>query len=179
MNDSGGPTLVSFQQTSAKQVLEKLRREIARVDSSLGDPARDHVANAFWTAWHMHEWVWNAIRQDANLKNAVLKYRGMDDEIIDTSTSFGEALARRFVPLKICRLVALSPSQVEIVFAPEEDIVPLPAMTNAHDPDHAESRPATPALLIMGRSVHAARLLREIEEYWVTLIQDCGIEHLA
>ena len=185
MNDDGGPNLISFQQTSARQVLDKLAREIARINSSSGEPIRDHVTNAFWTAWHIHSWLWNFIHRDPSLKQAVLTYRGIDDEVIDDSASFGEALARRFVPLKICRMIALSPSEVEIHFGPGDTSDDrTSALASAGDNTHTpyavspQSTSSMPALVIMGRTVHASRLLKEVEEYWITLIHECGVEKL-
>src|ERR1051325_3230026 len=110
MSDGTGLRLVTFEATSATDVLAKLHREIDRIESG-GDheSVRDHVVNAFWTAWHFHGWLWDAVKDKPELKDAVLKYRGLDGEVLDSKLSFGSALAERFVPLRICRLIATSP----------------------------------------------------------------------
>jgi hypothetical protein len=182
--------LVAFERTSPRDILEKLRREIERIECP-ADRAfvGDHVVNAFWTAWRVHEWVWDAIKERPELKDAVLKYRGIDEPGIDDQTVFGIALARRFVPLKICRLIVTSPRFVQVVLPPESDAVAvLPAVNNngggvADDVQlvstHAlASTQCTPMIIIMGRPVIATRILKEIEDYWITLVHECGVEQL-
>ena len=108
-----GPRLVTFDRTSAFDVIEKLRRDIARIDSSTEwTIARDHTVSAFWTAWHIHQWLWDVISKKPELKSALLSYRGIDNDQIEDSVAFGTALAQRFVPLKICRMIATSPNYV-------------------------------------------------------------------
>jgi hypothetical protein len=182
--------LVAFDQTSARDVIEKLRREIDRIESlAERDFAKDHVMNAFSTAWHIHEWLWDTIKDEPELKAAVLKYRGID-ETIDDHQAFGLALARRFVPLKICRVIATSSKHLHVIVSSESrehdgaefqafDVIGGGLSGTTQDP----SVPALsavrcmPAVIIMGRRVAAARLLAEIDDYWVTLIEGCGIEH--
>jgi hypothetical protein len=33
-------------------------------------------------------------------------------------------------------------------------------------------------IIIVGKPVVATRILKEIEDYWITLIHECGIEQL-
>ena len=39
--------------------------------------------------------------------------------------------------------------------------------------------PDKPMIVVMGKPVSATRLLEEIEQYWTTLIHECGIELLG
>jgi hypothetical protein len=180
--------LVTFDRTSAKDMLAKLHREIARMESPTKQPlAADHVINAFWTAWHLHAWIYAEIKERPDLKAAVLKYRGIDEAGIDDQSSFGTSLARRFVPLKICRMIATSSKLVHVELPsagnPGPDIA-----TDSSDGSLSElqtlSSPTStlprlfPMITIMGKSVSATRILKEVEEYWVTLIHECGIEKL-
>src|SRR4051794_40613001 len=99
--------LVAFHDTCAIDIIEKLRRDIDRIERADGGEAvRDHVVNAFWTAWHVHQWMWSTISDKPDLKLAVLRYRGLEGETIEDHETFGNMLASRFVPLKICRLIA-------------------------------------------------------------------------
>jgi len=189
MSDGTGLKLIAFEETSAKDVLAKLHREIDRIDSGIDhDHVGDHVVNAFWTAWHFHEWLWAAIKEKPELKAAILKYRGLDGEYIDNRLSFGMALAERFVPLKICRIIATSPRHVSVTAARPSVHHELAAIVDiGHAPAdedqqflalHLSSHQDVPAVLVMGRPVVATRLLKEVEEYWVTLIHECGVEAL-
>lgn len=189
MSDSTTLSLVTFEPSRARDVLDKLNREIERVERLEREHTADHVTNAFWTAWHLHEWVWHAIKDDEQLKLAVLKYRGLDGESIPDQAAFGAALAGRFVPLKICRVIATTPKCVRVLFS--EDLKPRAASTDVdgigdslsnaiRNMTSFDSTPLrlAPAIVIMGRAVAAVRLLREIEEYWLTLIRESGIEQV-
>lgn len=183
MSDGAAPKLVTFEHTSGKHLLDKLRREIERVDAA-GEQvsAQDHVTNAFWTAWSVHEWMWQSIKGRPDLKAAVLAYRGIDQAGIEDEKSFGAALAGRFVPLKICRAIATSAKQAEVLLlaAPgagtpgslngKMHIPSRRAATNAQD---------KPMIVVMGKPVSATRLLEEIEQYWATLIHECEVESLS
>lgn len=184
MSGSTDLKLITFAPTSAKDALEKLRREIERIEKPAESRyAGDHVINAFWTAWHLHEWIWDAIREQPDLKIAVLKYRGIDDENIDDQKAFGAALARRFVPLKICRMIATSPKHVQVVLPSGGPIdgagVFLVADAIGGGLSSAWQDPValtpSPMVIIMGRQVVATRLLGEIDDYWATLIDQCQI----
>lgn len=182
--------LITFNQTSAKDLLEKLRREIDRIENPAERQfAVDHVTNGFCTAWHLHEWLWDAIREQPQLKATVLDYRGIDDEGIDDQSAFGSALARRFVPLKICRIIATSAKHAHVIVQPESprdvgsefqdfDVIGGKQSVAKQDPLSVSSTPvrSIPMVVIMGRAVAAARLLREIDDYWVNLIYECGVE---
>lgn len=182
--------LVTFDRTSAKDVLQKLRREINRVAiASESDVARDQVINAFWTAWHLHEWLWDAVSERPDLKAAVLRYRGIDEVEIADQKAFGAALAGRFVPLKICRIIATSPDLVQVELPSEKDakaLTPefagfgegLNGKTHASAAGASTRARAIPTICVMGKPVVATRILKELEDYWVTLIHDCGIEQL-
>lgn len=176
--------LVTFEQTSARHLLDKLRREIKRIDDA-GERAlaQDHVTNAFWTAWYVHEWIWETIKETPKLKAAVLGYRGIDEAGIDDHRSFGAALAGRFVPLKICRMIATSPKQADVVLSQDLGTASSAdagkeGSLNGHSHTFSGIAPAA-AIVIMGKPVVASRLLEEIEQYWVTLIHECGIEKLG
>ena len=178
-----GPRLVSFDRTSACDVIEKLRRDIARIDSCAECAlARDHTISAFWTAWHIHQWLWEVISRQPELKTALLSYRGIDNDQIEDSVAFGRALAQRFVPLKICRMIATSPNYVR-VFIPSHDQGDAAAGVPDAQGDrtgfnYAADTPSgsVPMVLILGRPIAATRLLNEVDQYWVTMMVDCGIE---
>lgn len=189
MNEGKELHLVTFESTHAQGILAKLHREIERLlNASEGEFASDHVINAFWTAWHMHVWIWDAIKDQPALKDAVFKYRGIEEENIGNSSSFGTALARRFVPLKICRMIAMSPRHARIVLDSESAAEGNPAFEVEGSSRRAEARnpsprePAgmrkVPMVVVMGRTIAVTQLLREVEEYWVTLIHENGVEQL-
>jgi hypothetical protein len=192
MSDGAELQLVTFERTSAKGVLEKLRRETERIESGLErEFAADHVIKAFWTAWHLHAWLWDAIKERPTLKSDVLQYRGIDEQEIEDHHSFGTALARRFVPLKICRMIAIAPRHVRVVLSPENasdgstpyqafDVVGGSVAGGADDLSAVGQPPIrwVPMVIVMGKPVVVARLLNEIESYWVTLIHETGVEQL-
>jgi hypothetical protein len=156
--------IVDFRAISASVVIEKLRRELQRIEQAHdSETVRDHVLNAFWTAWHVHKWMWNAIDGKPKLKRAVLEYRGIASYKIDNDIAFGAVLASRFVPLKICRQIATSSSYA--------DISPTLPETSTS----ISIRP-TPTIVILGRPMSAVRLLMEVDQYWLTMIVDCGID---
>jgi hypothetical protein len=189
MNEGKELQLVTFESTHARGILAKLHREIERLqNASEGEFASDHVINAFWTAWHMHVWIWDAIKDQPALRDAVLKYRGIEEENIVSCSSFGTALARRFVPLKICRMIAMSPRHARIVLGSESGAVGSPAfevegssrraqVSNPPTRGPAETR-SVPMVVVMGRPIAVTQLLREVEDYWVTLIHENGVEQL-
>jgi hypothetical protein len=181
MSDAARLSLVAFHNTSAEDVIEKLRREIDRIDAAGGQEfIRDHVVNAFWTAWHVHNWMWNAIKEKPDLKTAVLKYRGIENERIEDHESFGAALARRFVPLRICRMVATSSRYVHVGLS--MDVLTVASTTDPADASpcgamvNLESVRPIPMVVILGKPVAATRLLVEVDDYWVTMILECEIE---
>ena len=191
MSDGTELQLVTFERTSAKGVLEKLRREIERIESGMErEFAADHVINAFWTAWHLHAWLWDAVKERPTLRSDVLQYRGIDEQGIEDQYSFGAALARRFVPLKICRMIAIAPRHVRVVLSPENagDGMPYQAfdvvggsVTGGAEDLSAMGHPSMrwmPMVIVMGKPVVVARLLNEVESYWTTLIHETGVEQL-
>jgi len=167
-----GPRLVTFDRTSACDIIEKLRRDIARIDSSTECAfARDHTVNAFWTAWHIHQWMWDAISNKPDLKLAVLKYRGIERYTIEDHETFGAVLAGRFVPLKICRMIATASRYVQVSSTDVQATMSVDTL-GAND-NLVRSKPM---VIVMGRPIAATRLLVEIDDYWVTMITDCGLE---
>ena len=164
MSDPSRLGLVNYHATSASDVIAKLRRELQRIEDA-GDleAERDHVINAFWTAWHVHKWMWDAINGKPDLKQAVLEYRGIADYQIDNAVAFGEALASRFVPLKICRQIATSSRYVNV-----SPTLPETSLSISMKP--------TPTVVILGKPISATSLLMEIDDYWVAMILACRIE---
>jgi hypothetical protein len=172
MSEASRLTLVTFNQTSGRDVIEKLRREVERIEC-IDDPASigDHVINAFWTAWHVHHWMWDMISDKPDLKLAVLKYRGIERYTIGDPETFGTVLASRFVPLKICRMIGTSSRYVHISSTGEQakmSVGPFVANENLGR--------SKPMIIVMGRSVAVRRLLEEVDDYWVTMILNCGLE---
>lgn len=183
MNRSVDLHLVTFRPTSAEDVIAKLRREIERIEPPVElEFVADHVNDAFRTAWHVHDWIWNAIKDEPALKETVLNYRGMDGGLIGDQNDFGLLLARRFVPLKICRLIAVAPRRALVVLGNQRssdepdafDVVSTESSIGGQLP----SEGLTPLIMVMGKPIAATRLLWEIEDYWVTWINDCYI-HFA
>jgi hypothetical protein len=182
--------LVTFDRTSGKEALGKLQREIIRAESAVEiDAVRDHVLNAFLTAWRVHEWIWDTIRERPDLRRAVLKYRGIAEDEVEDGKAFGAALAQRFVPLKICRLVANSSTFVRVVSPAEieaQAALPMGGGVSGDLSGELEAMSAlasmptqfVPMILVMGKPMAATRILKEIESYWMTLIHECGIEQL-
>jgi hypothetical protein len=172
MSEAARLTSVTFHQTCARDVIEKLRREVQRIES-IDDPdsGKDHVINAFWTAWHIHHWMWDAISEKPDLKRAVLTYRGIESQTIEDHETFGAVLAGRFVPLKICRMIATSSRYVHVV--PTDVQAKMSVADPAGNGNVVRSRPM---VIVMGRPIAATRLLVEVDDYWVTMILDCGIE---
>lgn len=191
MNDGKELQLVTFEGTSAKEILAKLHREVERLlQNPQGEFAADHVINAFWTAWHMHVWIWDAIKDQPALKEAVMRYRGLEEENIGDASSFGTALARRFVPLKICRKIAIDPRHAHTDCATKNgggDHGPLDGSESSRPVGHRGDRPArgqaadtqcSPVVIVMGRPVSVIQVLHEVEDYWITLIHENGVEQL-
>ncbi len=191
MNEGKELQLVTFDGTSAKGILAKLHRETERIlENPKAEFAADHVINAFWTAWHMHVWVWDAIKDEPALMDAVIKYRGLEEENIRDASSFGTALARRFVPLKICRKIAVDSRHAHTDCAIENhgtDHRPLDSGGSSRRLGHRGDKSARaqgadtqsfPVVIVMGRPVSVIQLLREVEDYWVTLIHENGVEQL-
>lgn len=191
MNEGKELQLVTFESTSAKEILAKLHREIERIHNDANAKfAADHVINAFWTAWLMHVWIWDAIKDQSALRDAVIKYRGIEEEKISDSSSFGTALARRFVPLKICRKIAMGARHVQVVYATEDgsaDNQPLDSEESSRHVGNSDNKSArertadmrnAPMVIVMGRPISVIQLLREVEDYWITLIHENGIEQL-
>ena len=179
MSEASRLTLASFHQTCGRDVIEKLRREVERIES-INDPGvtGDHVINAFWTAWHVHHWMWDAISDKPDLRLAVLKYRGIERYTIEDHETFGAVLASRFVPLKICRMIATSSRYVHVSSTDEQaKSVDEQAKMSVASIGGSENLPRSkPMIIVMGRPVAARRLLMEVDDYWVTMILECGLE---
>ena len=172
MNEAARVTLVALDDTCARHVIEKLRREVQRIESADdADSVRDHVVNAFCTAWHVHQWMWDAISEKPDLKLAVLRYRGIEHQAIKNHETFGAVLAGRFVPLKICRMIATSSRYVQV----SSTAVPA-SMSEADPAANGSTGRSKPMVIVMGRPIAATRLLVEVDDYWVTMILDCGLE---
>jgi len=107
--------------------------------------------------------MWDAIDVKPDLKQAVLEYRGIASYKIDNEVAFGAVLASRFMPLKICRLIATSSRYV--------DVSPTLSETSV-----AITMRSTPHIVVLGKPISAARVLKEVDDYWITMIVDCGIE---
>jgi hypothetical protein len=172
MSEASRLTLVTFHQTCGRDIIEKLRREVERIETT-NDPgfAEDHVINAFWTAWHVHQWMWDTISDEPDLKLAVLKYRGIERYTIENRETFGAVLASRFVPLKICRMIATSSLYVHVLSTDEHATMSVASLVASEN-----SVRSKPMITVMGRPVEARRLLMEVDDYWVTMILDCGLE---
>lgn len=111
--------------------------------------------------------MWDAISEKPDLKLAVLKYRGIDRYTIEDHETFGAVLAGRFVPLKICRMIATSSRYVHVSSTDEQCKISV-ASENLGQ--------LKPMVIIMGRPIAATRLLMEVDDYWVTIILNCGLE---
>jgi hypothetical protein len=172
MSEASRLTLVTCHQTCGRDVIEKLRRDVERIESANDSGfVKDHVINAFWTAWHVHQWMWDAISGQPDLKLAVLQYRGIERYTIENHETFGAVLASRFVPLKICRMIATSSPYVHVLSTDEQVTMSVASLVSTENLVRSK-----PMIIVMGRPVEARRLLMEIDDYWVTMILDCGLE---
>jgi hypothetical protein len=172
MSEASRLTLVTFHRTCGRDVIEKLRREAERIESTNDSGlAGDYVINAFWTAWHVHQWMWDAISDRPDLKLAVLKYRGIERFAIEDHETFGAVLASRFVPIRICRTIATSSHYVHVSSTDEQAKMSIASLGASQNLVRSN-----PMIIVMGRPVAARRLLDEVDDYWVTMILNCGLE---
>jgi hypothetical protein len=119
----------------------------------------------------VHKWIWDAISEKPDLKLAVLKYRGIETQIVEDHQSFGAMLAGRFIPLTICRMIATSSRYVHVLSNDAQAM-----MSIAEPVANTNLALSTPMIIVMRRPIAATRLLMEVDDYWVTMILDCGIE---
>jgi hypothetical protein len=64
--------LKTFGLTSCRDVLAKLDRELARLDTARTlEDACDHSTNAAISAWHLVEWTWSALKKDKQLSDRI------------------------------------------------------------------------------------------------------------
>jgi hypothetical protein len=57
------PIQKTFGFRSARQMLDKLQREVIRIESAQTiEDAADHCSNAAVTAWHLFEWTWALLK---------------------------------------------------------------------------------------------------------------------
>lgn len=67
-----------FGFTSCGDILAKLERELARLDTAKTlEEAADHASNAAVTAWHLSEWAWAALKKGGLIgKDVAWKNKG-------------------------------------------------------------------------------------------------------
>jgi hypothetical protein len=62
----------TFGFTSCGDILAKLEREVARLDTAKTlEEAADHASNAAVTAWHLSEWAWAALKKGGHIGQGV------------------------------------------------------------------------------------------------------------
>lgn len=172
-------TSVTFDHTSAKDHLEKLRRECGRLEHAQDrEQACDHLLNAFGTAWHLHEWVWDTIRDQPELRACVFAKFNISESDVKGSKNFGAELARRKPALEISRIIATSSKHVHVELY---DSSPKSVGT-AFSSTRSSNNPITdritwkPKIVVDDDRVAASDLLNELDAFWVDLIYSCNID---
>jgi hypothetical protein len=159
-----------------------MNREIGRAETDTDrEHAGDHVINALWSAWHLHEWVWDAIRDNAPSKARVLLQAGLPSNGITNQKQFGAELARRHKDLEIARIIATSVKHVHVMLEPDSPrAVRTHFSSTAHttiymksgDPNSTVRKKIhwVPKIVVDGKSVSARALLTRIDAFWVAII---------
>lgn len=174
---------VSFDVTTAQDMLEKLRREIERIgDAAERESIGDHVINAFWTAWHLHEWVWVAMCSDPDKRSRVLKSLGISSADGRTKNGFVEGLVKARRHLEVCRLVANSAKHVHVEVSadgpkdvqtgfrirPSEAGAPIVLTASGFYGGNWE-----PMIVLDGKRHNVLGMLAGIDADWVLLVHSC------
>lgn len=182
--------LISFDLTSAKDHLEKLRREIDRFESTRErEQMGDHLVNAFWTAWHLHDWVWDTIRDQPELQRRVFAKFGISASDVNGQRDFGGELGRRNRDLEVARIIATSSKHVHVSLHNDSPKAvgtafrTVTAMTNALSGGmqvldgmggtHIEW---SPMIVVEDKPTPALEVLQRLDAFWVDLIYGCEIE---
>lgn len=176
----------SFDLRSPKDLLEKINREIARaVFDADREHAGDHVVNAFWSAWHIHDWLWDAIKGNDRLKGCVLAKAGIRGDIKGRK-QFGAALARQFRELEIARIIATSSKHVHVTLEPDSPrAVRTHFSSGEHFTLHIDGKvesPITrathwiPKVTFDNQTILARDVLNKIDAFWVDLLYGCDVD---
>jgi hypothetical protein len=174
---------LAFDLTSPKDVLEKFRREIERFeDEDDREHSGDHLINAFTTGWHLHEWVWDAIRERPALLASVIDKVGLIAPV-KGSKQFGSSLARKNQFLDVCRIVATSAKHVHVTLEKGSPQSVQTGFSYSSTRGAIGARPLSTRpskwiakVRIDANVVSASDLLLQIDQFWVELIYGCGVE---
>ena len=102
----------TFDLVSCRDVLEKLRREIKRIeDAKDRQDVCDHGTNAAFTAWHMTDWAWADFQNNWAIRTAIAKQVGNDPPKIKLD-EFQDYVAKDSEDLGICRVIATASKHV-------------------------------------------------------------------
>jgi len=96
----------TFAIDSSRDMLEKLKREIERLSSSMiRQEVVDHGLNAAMTAWHLTDWTWKEIQDSTpRLRNLTARARRPIREL----KQFQEFVKRNCTELAYCEGIAVS-----------------------------------------------------------------------
>jgi len=96
----------TFAIDSSRDMLEKLKREIERLSSSMiCQEVVDHGLNAAMTAWHLTDWTWKEIQDSTpRLRNLTARARRPIREL----KQFQEFVKRNCTELAYCEGIAVS-----------------------------------------------------------------------
>lgn len=170
---------------SCRQMLNKLAREIERVETNLDrDDASDHGTNAAWTAWHLADWFWADIR-DINKKDG-RTIAALAAEFGANPSSFGlDEFKRRVIErcdaLRICQIITTASKHA--LWEKKKDPTSLTATGSARTVIQ-EGPPGLGIVIhsrwilevvVDGEKLEAVPLFREAWQYWQRLIERHGV----
>ncbi len=102
----------TFDLVSCRDLLDKLQREIMRIEKAAGRPdVCDHGTNAALTAWHLTDWVWADVKNNLPIRSAIAKQAGRAANDFDVR-EFQDYVAGGCKYLQICRIIATASKHV-------------------------------------------------------------------
>ena len=183
----------TFDLVSCRNVLDKLQREIKRIEKALPRPdVCDHGTNAAITAWHLNEWVWADIKENWQIRAAIAKQAGRAANNFSLE-DFQGYVAERWECLKICRIIATASKHIgwDILGDDQEFIArgsarsswggltatgsPRAAVTVTGDPAVPSERWIL-KIKIDGQSYEALPIFKKAFEYWQSFIEEHHID---
>lgn len=104
----------TFDITSCRDLLQKLKREMSRIRSSRDrDELADFGFNFAITAWHMTDWVWADLKGAYSVKAALAKEAGIQTHEFEFE-QFRNLMCEKSKELNYCRLIATTSKHVGV-----------------------------------------------------------------
>src|SRR5258708_12819513 len=101
--------LKTFRLTSCRDVLAKLDRELARLDTARTlEDACDHSTNAAITAWHLVDWTWSALKKDKQLSDRIANANDLGGRWSGINEFQGWVLGHGCSELRHCQMITTS-----------------------------------------------------------------------